>query len=384
MVAFMQRILQIVTLLFISFSIPFFPLKAEETRRSSLMTSKGKAKKDKKSSKFSRDELKPPRPKPPKKVHVQKGKKGTRGKLVDEEPILDSPFIKGFKYDVFVDASSTQIKQDGSIARPFKTIQAAINSVCAKRLENPEDSYTILITDGVYKENLVINGNNKRINLVAFNHVVLGTSKNGNTITWNMDDSSNNINPELSLNVLTLNTAIVNTVPGVNKGYTGQFHIEGNIQITSNAIYPLTANLLLTSVYVNGKINYTGKATVQELGLFLNQTTTNGINPNKVSGVNLHIAEHVHMNQELNIDNFGRIHASSIRDGMTLLQAKENSSGVEPEGILLTKFSGKLQAPKGAKILLDSYTNYWFQANKVTPKTASVQNVHKIVASNDK
>lgn len=318
------------------------------------------------------------------KGHGKDKKKSKKEKGVKSLPQVQPvvlPIVPGLKYDVFVDGNTGSLG-DGSVQKPFKTIQAAINHVTSKPLEYPQDTYTILIAAGVYRENLIINGNNKRIALVAMSGVTLGTDANVNTITWNIDEGSSKINPELSINVLAFHSA-ANFTPGVDKGHMGQFHIEGNIQVNAAASFPLTASLSLKSTYVNSKIRFSPKNPTNTLRLFVYHSSVNGLNPDSAQGVQLCIAEDTCFSSELNIDAFGRILTSSISDGMTLLKnsAEQESLNVEPSGMLLSKFQGTLNAPKGTLFCVDSYTNFWFQQNKLESKKAIASDVEKIVIS---
>jgi len=147
-------------------------------------------------------------------------------------------------YNLFVDGATTQnpLTADGTIAKPYSTIQAAINTISSAMSDTSfEQGVSIIIASGVYDENLVINGDNKRISLIGLGTVILGNVNPGD-ITWTMTDANNNrmsgIRSSLSIGTLYSLDKADSTIFGQTIASGPSFYVNGTITVTNDSTTP--------------------------------------------------------------------------------------------------------------------------------------------------
>lgn len=115
---------------------------------------------------------------------------------------------------------------DGTILRPFKTVQAAINQVIANGDNGPSaaQSYTILIANGTYAEDITLNSTALQNITLQANDYLTGTQTligTGSGSVFAIDSSSNNGNLQ-TLNIIGLS-------------FNGDMRLQGSTNGTSFA-----------------------------------------------------------------------------------------------------------------------------------------------------
>jgi len=283
-----------------------------------------------------------------------RGLQGSAGPQGPEGPGIVLPFT----FDIFVDGGTVidPTTADGSISKPFKTIQSAIDSIIALPFGNEYDVYTVLITGGQYDENLTILGNDKRIALVGLGHVSLGTQGSTRNINWTVSGSSTTVSPALSLK----------TINSTFRSGTGKFFVTGGIATANSTTKVLDLEL---SAEVAGNISFTTTSVASPVNLFLyNAIISGALNPSTPTlqrGVWLQVAENSAFKGAITVENYGRIQSCAILQGMQILSTAP--AGADPDGMLLTDFSGNFTGPSGSYLRVDSYTNYWLNNNAPVP-----------------
>lgn len=279
------------------------------------------------------------------------GPRGLQGPAGPEGPGVVLPFA----FDLFVDGSTVvdPTTADGSLSKPFKTIQSAIDFIVNKPFASELDLYTVFITSGQYDENITILGNDRKIALVGLGSVTIGTQSSVRNITWNVNSSSTAINPALL--VKSLNSAFRNA--------TGKFLVTGGVTISNATTKTLDFELCAE---VTGAISFSTTSVSSPVNLFLyNAILSGNLNPMQQRGVWLQVAENSVFKGTITVENYGRIQSSVISQGMQILSATD--AAADPDGMLLTDFSGNFTGPSGSYLRVDSYTNYWLKNNTPVP-----------------
>ncbi len=282
------------------------------------------------------------------------GPRGLQGSAGPEGPGVILPFA----FNVFVDGGTVvdPSTTDGSLSKPFKTIQAAIDSIVSKPATSEFDVYTVLITGGQYDENLAILGNDKRIALVGLGHVTLGSQTSTRNITWNVNASNTSVNPALALK--TINSAF--------RSATGKFFITGGLTILNATAKTLDLELCAE---VSGNVSFLTASIASPVNLFLyNAILSGNLNssaPTLQRGIWLQVAENSVFKGTITVENYGRVQSCVISQGMQILSALP--AAADPDGMLLTDFSGNFSGPSGSYFRVDSYTNYWLKNNSPVP-----------------
>lgn len=283
-----------------------------------------------------------------------RGLQGPVGPQGHEGPGVVLPFT----YNIIVDGGSVidPTTSDGSLSKPYKTIQAAIDSIVALPAKTQYDVYTVLITGGQYDENITILGNDKRIALVGLGHVTIGSQNSPRSISWNVSSSSTAIVPALSLK--TINSAF--------RSATGKFYVTGAVSVSNSTTKALDLEL---NAEILGNLSFTTTSLASPVNLFLyNTILTGNLNPSTPTlqrGVWLQVAENTTFKGSITCENYGRIQSCIINQGMQILSTQPAAS--DPDGMLLTDFMGNFIGPDGSQFRVDSYTNYWLKNNTPVP-----------------
>jgi len=303
-----------------------------------------------------------------------RGKRGKRGPIGPQGPRgpIGPPGKPGLAVfplssTIFVDGSTkfTNLSQDGSIARPYSTIQQAINAVpVAQNANDYRKVFTIIISSGVYDEDLVIQGNGKHIKLCALGPVTLGNATGPNfqpaagdiarSITWNVT-SGNDFGTQIPTN-LTISSLVFPEQGGLlNEGYLSQFRITGSLNVSGNG-----AGFLSFNGELFNNLNVTG---FSSFDLYLFSSHIRGSVQASNNNYILQIAKDSFFDGPIQIGSYGKISRSVIASGMQVsspLAGQESATIEAPIGIYATSLKGNFQGPAGSIFLLDAPSNYWF------------------------
>lgn len=194
------------------------------------------------------------------------GTQGIQGTQGVQGPSTPLGFIA--PHDLFVDAATTQdpLTADGTLAKPYKTIQAAINSIpAATSATEFQLGTTIYIAGNLYPESPVINGDSKRIVLVAMGDVVLSSILTPTSITVNYTPANTNFgtNQFSSVTVESLTSLDYSATPitGSSIGSSPKFNL--------NSIIVNNASSSRVDLTVNAALQGTITSTLNPVSIFL-------------------------------------------------------------------------------------------------------------------
>jgi hypothetical protein len=296
---------------------------------------------------------------------------------------------------IFVDANTTSTIHDGSIAHPYASISAAVQTITpGTSIATKARSTTILIASGIYPENgeLIINSDNNQIYLVAMGSVYLARSVSPllpTNVTINFRATTipdPNISFGDTVSFSNMNNNFFASNP-LQQFQLGQFVISGTLTINDTATTPDLLNVVAykgafglpptsaTSLSIQG----TGRANILN---FDNAVISRIEAPNSVISARDTVFEGA-----INVLSYGTIYSSSILNGMTIGLSPLNlptafSNGgfsIAPTGIYASNVNGAFNGPVGSppgssNFLFDGATNYSFIQNSppsvITPNTS--------------
>lgn len=255
----------------------------------------------------------------------------------------------------------------GDIAKPFKTIQAAINAVPTPPIGDSaatRNVWTIIVTPADYDEDLAVDLTRKRIILASWGPWGLGTF---NGADWS---------PTLPRRNITLTTVDAITNDGIRNGFSIQPMLPAGEGLTTHQAY-------LTRPRISGKIDCSGVLGSIELTLSAEVFGTTGGSGGDsvvagtcivqsyfyhcrfrgmVTGVNwnFQVNERTQFGGLVTVNGYSTILSCRFAAGMTTATAP--NAGILPGGFYDTDFAGTFTGPAGS-LRLDGATNYWFKTN---------------------
>lgn len=245
-------------------------------------------------------------------------------------------------------------KSDGSFYKPFTTIQEAINRATE---DNPTVRKTILIESGIYDEDLTIEGA-VLLSLVFMGPSTLGDAAGTNfasisarNITWNIGGYGGS--PRPTLKIICLGGGEVSST---HPAYGTGLEISGNLVVTDSNAVNVSHELHLTSVKIKGNLTATQSAGGCNLYIekcYLDQalTATVGL---------MWMAVRTQFDGLVTLQQVGRVSECEFLGGMTVTSTTPMTSGLPPNGMFNTKFSGVFTGP-ATSLWMDSTTNYFFK-----------------------
>ena len=294
-------------------------------------------------------------------AHSSRGLQGTQG-IQGIQGIQGPAGPVGFTapLNLFVDAAAP-LGGNGTLATPFKKIQDAINTIQpATDASSLEQSVTIHIASGIYNENPTIIVNSRRISLVALGDVILGNGIDTGLIRWvSTGPQFDNVRP--SLLVSTINSIDATNTVTANRSSSpsiGTFHITRGVQVIGA---PIFADLILNNVEVNGDVSFDDYVA---LNLFFYNSTFHGqisARSGLSQTISLQVADRCMFEKPIIVGSYQLIRSCSILNGMEVQTAPLLSANA---GILDTFFSGTFSLNQTTTLLVDGYTNYWFDSAK--------------------
>lgn len=247
--------------------------------------------------------------------------------------------------------------QDGTLCKPFSTIQAAINqieSVPSITFDDLVRSWAVMIADGIYDEDISIQGDNRWIFLIALGNIVIGNPGNNSTrtLTWNLTPANRGSRELPSL----LSLASVNSN---SKG----FILFGSVAVTNSGTNfgDFIANFFDPADTGTFTVSNTGPIDLYFISTIFHGPITGNASTNLQQALNSLFQDLVTVN------NYGSIQGCSFQKGLTITTTTGPLAGTEPEGIIQTFFdqgSTLISTNSVANIFeLDTYTNFWVKNN---------------------
>lgn len=281
---------------------------------------------------------------------------------VNEPKVKVAPLTQYF----YVDANAKADVQDGSIAKPFATIQAAIKAVPqAETSQDVQKVHIIAIAPGTYDEDLEI-GPQKRITLLAMGPVNLGQfsadmyqpedSDVSRNIIWTARGNDFFTGISDSLTILSADSGADSKT---KSSYVSSFRISGDIIVqdaTPQAPLPFAQKLRIQgevfgSVYVDPTLS-------------VDLHTKNAAIHGDVKGKRLVLqtAEATRFYSPLDLLYYQYINSSEIQNGMKVSLVPLDSDALVLRGMYATNLAGTFEGP-ARSLVLDPITNFWFVKN---------------------
>lgn len=276
----------------------------------------------------------------------------------------DTPVINEV---LFVDLTWVGVGSDGSIDKPYTTIQAAIDVIptppLGVALPTSRTVYSVIIAPGDYDEDLTIDLTRKRIILTSWGPWNLGTF------------DANNWAPTLPRR----NITITNDGTGINDGIREGFSIQPMLPygegLTTNQSY-MTRPRISGVLDVSGR---TGGSLELTLSCEIFGTTGTTAGDSLISGTsivqsyiydsrlrgkiatntnfNFQMAENSRFQGLVSVGVYSTITLCKFDNGMTVGSASKG--GIQPDGFYNTDLRGTFTGPVGS-LRLDAGTDYWF------------------------
>lgn len=179
------------------------------------------------------------------------GPQGIQGPIGPIGPVGTANFIA--PHNLFVDAATTQnpLTADGTLAHPYNTITAAVNSIPTPTSATQFAlGTTIYVAGGVYNEDLNINGDSKRITIVALGNVTLGTgATNTVNITYTAANGTFGASIRTSVTFESLTAVDRGAIPGtaIAAPSVPAFRFLGAINVLNNSSTFFRPDLLINA-----------------------------------------------------------------------------------------------------------------------------------------
>lgn len=280
-----------------------------------------------------------------------------------------SPAVAPITQVIFVDLNASGVGSDGSIGKPYQTIQAAIDSIptppIGVNLLTSRKVHTIMIAPGAYDEDLAIDLTRKRIILSGFGPWGLGTF---NTTDWQPTAPRRNI-------IITSDGTGVND--NIRDGFSIQPMLPAGEGLTTHESY-FTRPRISGHIDVSG---YSGPSLELTLSCEIFGTTGSSAGDSiiggltivqsyiyhsrfrgKITGINnwnFQVAERSRFGGLVSVGIYSTILSCKFDNGFTVGSAA--LGGIQPEGFIATDLRGTFTGP-ASSLRLDPSTNYWFVA----------------------
>jgi len=282
---------------------------------------------------------------------------------------------------LFVDCNlGDDVNNTGSINLPYKTISKALSVIPASPTGNAINSYQILISPGIYDENLTFNSVNTYVALVGFGGAwtlghpsYLGGSPTTRNITWTFSDTGSFTSSTPAKSGLAIGTLFD---PGTEQNSNNQFAtgaiLTGKIIIYDNGgtggsgctkdVYLQVS--VLDQLSSGSAFVVTGATPdIGTTNVFAQKSTfasaVYGPPSGAGTGIHLQMANKCHFTGLLTIGRYSRIENSVISLGMTIT---DDIQDMKPNGLINCWFSGTFTGP-ASSARMDGNTYYWFTQN---------------------
>jgi hypothetical protein len=313
-----------------------------------------------------------------------RGRRGRQGATGPAGPAGPAATVAALGYTIYVDSQHTTSIQNGSIQNPFRTIQAALDSIpSATSSSEMQSIYTILIAGGIYDEDLSITLDGKRIALVAMGPVTLGKMNGSGWQNGGIDGTIRNITITQTSQSSDFGSGIqngfsINSFQSTShsmlspQSYCTKFRISGDLTITQwSTAVPINISLNC-EIFGNLAVAAVGGAAPQNFTFYYSHI--HGQVLADLSSSYLQVAMSTLFegggappNYSVIMAAYYYIHNCDFRNGMqidgNLMPSITATNGATPIGIYQTRFQGEFNSNSVTNSLrLDDQTNFWFKA----------------------
>ena len=276
---------------------------------------------------------------------------GLQGATGVTGPKGDSGVLAPLSSDLFVDGCTrgSQGEQDGSIGRPFKTIEQALSAAKALTTTSEDKVVTILIASGSYSgtDGTILITGNAKIALIALGPVYIGgiDPSGANSpvgIKWVPTWANSQLGRRPTLTITSLNSFADAITP--HQSYSNKIRITGGIEIsTANANDVSDAAELHLSAEVYGDLQVYGKVM-----LYVYKCRFHGMVWAEES--DLVVAERTRFDQSIHIHFYGTVLQSEIMNGVEVTGCSlwdQASCSIALHGFFVTYFKGDFKGVSG-------------------------------------
>lgn len=282
-------------------------------------------------------------------------------------------------YTIYVSKNGDNTSGNGSINKPYLTIQKALDQVPVG-VDGPtvRRSYVIHVTSGTYDESLSIDIARKTVILYTEGSVNLGTFDASN---WQPSGTARNITVTCSLVSLTsvrpsfsiISTNAIDSY-GTHQAYGKSFRISGSF-IASNSTGGTSGELAFKGVIFFGwdgvasgnSDSITAGGWAGNLNCYMSACRTYGAITGGV--LRLQQAQNCSFDKLITIATYSQITESEIKAGMTWTVAP---SEVPPIGIVNTVITGTFTGALNSNLIVDAITANYFYVNACSVANSAV------------
>lgn len=276
--------------------------------------------------------------------------------------------------DIYVDGNRTDsYTENGSIPRPYKTIQAALAIIpTATDSASMRRIWHIHIASGTYDESISIDIGRKKVLLLAYGAVSIGTFGSSN---WAPSGTTRNITITCSLTAIDSIRTSFGIVAlgriqayGTHQAYSNNFRVSGSL-IISNSTGGTSGELNLQGVTLFGwdgvasgnNDSITAGSWAGNLNLYADNCRFYGLVTGGV--VRLQGIRNCAFEKLATVATYSQIWFSEIKAGMTWTVAPTE---VSPALIACSELTGTFTGGSGVNLLLDSVSDYFFKLHTCT------------------
>jgi len=274
---------------------------------------------------------------------------------------------------LFVDLNGVSLAPDGSIGKPYTTIQAALDTIpvpptpSVPPVGSPDDRkvYSIIIAPGTYDEDIAIDITRKKIILTSWGPWNLGTfdandwaptlPRRNIVITNDGTGVNDNIREGFSIQPMLPYGEGLTT----HESYMTRPRISGAIDVSGRSggslELILSCEIFGTNGGTTGNSIISGASIVQS---YIYDSRFRGQIPNN-NNWNFQMAENSRFQGLVDVGVYSTITLCKFDNGMTVFSATKGA--IQPDGFYNTDLRGTFTGPVGS-LRLDAGTNYWFTA----------------------
>lgn len=300
------------------------------------------------------------------------GSSNTQGAIDALKTLASVPVLSHLRY---VDKGYTGGDSNGSISRPYVTIQDAIDAVVTVPAQN-KIWWGVLVTPGDYDEDISFDGTNRQIAILGLGPWGLGTfdgvagAPTGAVRNINWTISGGNVDG-------TQHALMVGQYQGPNLGISTHIAIESMTRISgvinviddvasggSSKTLVVSARVFdaaVTGVSIDATLGTAPSIGAVNLWSFASRFETWVQGPPTLGGpgILLQWAENTRFTGLINAGRYSRMQNCLISGGMTITT---DLADTQPSGMVNCNFSGVFTGP-AASLRMDANTNYWFKLN---------------------
>lgn len=262
----------------------------------------------------------------------------------------------------YVDKTYAGGSSDGSTARPYTTIQAALTAIGAPvDAADTKNVWTVFIAPGTYDESLTVYGR-RSLNLICQGTCILGDGASGNfaSTTARSITIQNDYNTwfgEPIRRFVRIGTMVTGLLSGsTHAAYHGSFLISGGITLTpvNSPVGSVNDALILVNAKVFGNIDYTTTSALPNFA-FINSMVVGTVSAASTSVGFIYEITNSQIDGLITVNKINRCVNSELVAGASVGAA--DSSTQPPSGFFGCKIAGTFTGPANS-YRVDGVTKY--------------------------